>query len=182
MDIKLQVVNIDTIDCTSDPHYISLNDIETIFDILLDICKSDLIRAIFYVKIIIIDKDRHVEKWDCDYYMNGEFGGGDQVQDRGQGQSRRGRQAKGLYAKKHKIEGLYFVEENTGQVKLPPGLTGLKAGISKLRNLIKEQDFLNNKIKLTIYWNITSHNYSKFITKLNQILAPWGVKVSSQSP
>jgi len=198
MKIELKLVNLDTIDCTADPHYIYSDDIKLLLKIVYKLCQSSIVQKIEYVEVIFEYKGGKEKRWYSDNYAEVPLRKGDKP-------------ASGPFAKKYKVEGLYFWSDNEGaDRKLPIGLDGVKFAIKGILRSIDhidelfnkgleyfilhidviyeafgtggcsdyiELDILNKTLNIsTMDWYIGTPEYYEFIDQLNEFLDEFGMK------
>ena len=144
--MKVLYVDEKCVDCTSDPHpvnYNSLNDM--LNDVLKVVENDDLVCGINRVVLEGI----LTGTYESDYYGTTPYDENDKP-------------AIGPYAKKHKVEGLYFWRDSTipKSRHLPPGLTGVKEAIRMIK---KNQDRFE-ELAIGVTWTaFMDHNCSDFI-------------------
>jgi len=142
----------DTADCTADPHYVNYDDLDRMLDDVLTVLESKLVKSITGVSVYGKEGEALYES---DNYT--VFGGsyGDEPPTR--------KLAEGEYAKRHKVEGLYFARDAEEGVSLPVGLTGYK----HLMNLIPTKLPWERikSVSIGVVWTFANdHSCSDYIT------------------
>jgi len=133
------------VDCTSDPHYVHYTSEKEMMNDVIKVCESHLVRAICSVRCY--DEDDHL-LLESDVFMPNKLAGG--------------RLMTGPYAKKHKIEGLYFYADAETKPSLPPGLTGVKHVAQRLEELLEKG---MKELIIGVVWTyFDDHNCSDYIT------------------
>ena len=131
------------VDCTSDPHYLSYRSEKEMMRDILKVCESHLVKAIVYIACYT-SNDTLLAESDtfCDSYSEGKL-------------------MTGPVAQKHKIAGLYFYQDAATELKLPPGLTGVKCVHENLEKLL---DLGMATLSIGVVWTyFGSHNCSDYI-------------------
>ena len=113
---------------------------------VIKVLESDLVYGIEYISVYGEDNKLIAES---DSYTLSDY-------------SERGKQAKGKYAKKHKIDGFYFYSDACEKsIKLPPGLTGAKHIRDNLDKFIKSGML---RMHIAVVWTeFMDHNCSDYI-------------------
>ncbi len=125
---------LEAIDCTSDAHYAEFakETRDQIADVILKVCESNLVQNIESVTL-------EVGSWEHgnspEGFKTDDFSISD-LYDKNKRQM-------GKFAKKHKIEGLYFGCDADVDAKhhLPPGLTGVRYAVTRIKTLPENQRF-----------------------------------------
>ncbi|RLI90457.1 MAG: hypothetical protein DRO95_06180 [Candidatus Altiarchaeales archaeon] len=141
------------VDCTADPHRLSYSTRKRMLDDVEKVLESDLVAAI--TSITVYD---HTDKVIAatDHFMDVDI-------------HKKNKLMKGAYARKHKIEGLYFVsdaeEDHPNAMKLPPGLTGFKLLKKRLIEPIPNHPLENAaEVNIGVMWSaFMQHNCSDYI-------------------
>lgn len=143
----------DTADCTADPHYVNYDDLDCMLDDALTVLESDLVKSITLVRVrggegsgILYESDNYT-------VWSGARGEDPPVR----------KLAEGEYAKRHKVEGLYFAGDAEEGISLPVGLTGYK----HLMNLIPTKLPWERikSIKIGVVWIFANdHSCADYIT------------------
>jgi len=141
--LKVYYLSEKCVDCTSDPHEVYYRDVDEMLDDILKVCESPLVWRINAVELLGDDG-----RYGSDYYSTVEW--------------EDSKAALTLEAKKHKIYGLFFAEDFSGDPRhhLPPGLTGVKEAIK----LVKKDPTKFHSLTIAVSWDFSrSHNCSDFI-------------------
>jgi len=169
--VKILYFDSETVDCTADPHKLSYDSLRKACEDVLKVCESDLVYGI--EKVWLYVKGDEGQTLESDWYDI----------DMGKRDKSTWKRATGRYAKKHKVEGLYFYEDAHVCVKvgvdpvtgediyerrpmpkerhLPPGLTGVKEAV---RRLLKNPERYS-KLRIAVVWSaFMTHNCSDYIT------------------
>jgi len=145
----------ETVDCTADPHIVDYQNRQKMLDDVLKVLESSLVYGVLSIRVNNIEDD---VIYVSDSYSDWEEQGR--------------KKAQGEYARKHKVEGLYFdkdaeelIEKYYPNAKsLPIGLTGYKY----FYDLVKKRkvDIGNvSKIVIGVMWKFSmQHNCSDYIT------------------
>ncbi|MHA1230012.1 MAG: hypothetical protein ACTSRP_06825 [Candidatus Helarchaeota archaeon] len=194
MVFNLKLIHLELVDCTSDPHFIYLNDIDQLSKIIIDLCKSDIIKYIYQLKLIIKEGFKTVKYFDSGIYssIKGKEG-----------------QVSSDYVKENKLAGPFYHKDSlfnyikieTKIEKIMPGINGIKYCLEWVKNNFKKYiksnrniskfelrisviydklkkhmehdliivDFLNCNINIVNDWNHQdSPNYNKFISQIKE--------------
>jgi len=172
--MKILYFNRETVDCTADPHEVKYSSLKKACEDILKVCESDLVYGIEKVYLYVRGDEEGRQTLESDWY-DIDMGRVDNYL--------KWKKATGRYARKHKIEGLYFFEDahilvkvgvdpNTGEEiyerrpmpkerHLPPGLTGVKEAI---RRILKNPERYS-KLRIAVVWSaFMTHNCSDYIT------------------
>jgi len=147
------------VDCTSDPHYVHYTSEKEMMNDAIKVCESHLVKAICSVRCY--DEDNLL--LESDVFMPNKlasvsFRNADQVRE---SELAGGRLMTGPYAKKHKIEGLYFYADAETKPSLPPGLTGVKYVAQHLEELLEKG---MKELIIGVVWTyFDDHNCSDYI-------------------
>lgn len=136
--MKLLFVPQISVDCTADPHTISISNYDDAFNLILKVLKSDLVQAVESVELTYsTPKGDECFSSDCYSTWPGVDG--------------KRKQALSDYAKKYKTYGLYFIDDFEGPKDhhLPPGLSGVEAAIAVIKERLKR-----NKKPKTLHINV----------------------------
>ena len=149
------------VDCTSDPHYVHYTSEKEMMNDVIKVCESHLVKAICRVRCYD-ESDRLFLESDAfmpNKLASVSFRNANQVRE---SELAGGRLMTGPYAKKHKIEGLYFYADAETKPSLPPGLTGVKYVAQHLEGLLKKG---MKKLIIGVVWTyFNDHNCSDYIT------------------
>ena len=169
--VKVLYYDPETVDCTADPHKVNYESLRKACEDILKVCESDLVYGV--EKVWLHSRGNGEQTLESDWYDI----------DMGKGDQSIWKKATGRYAKKHKVEGLYFYEDahicvktgvdpNTGKElyekrpmpkdrHLPPGLTGVKEAV---RRLLKSPEKYS-QLQIAVVWKaFMAHNCSDYIT------------------
>ncbi len=121
-------MNVDIIDCTSDPHTVHLDDINEITDLIMELCKSEIIKYIYSVKLTF-EKNFKIKK--C--YYSGIYNS--KISDR--------KKLSQEYVKENKLAGPYYHEnkymKDIKYKKIPPGLSGIEYCLKIIRPIFTKR-------------------------------------------
>jgi hypothetical protein len=169
--VKILYFDSETVDCTADPHEVKYSSLRKACEDILKVCESDLVYGV--EKVYLYVKGDEKQTLESDWYDI----------DMGKGDKSTWKKATGRYARKHKVEGLYFYEDAHIYVKvgvnpatgeeicerrpmpkerhLPPGLTGVKEAV---RRLLQNPEKYS-KLRIAVVWSaFMTHNCSDYIT------------------
>ena len=163
--VKVLYFDSETVDCTADPHKVEYSSLRKACEDILKVCESDLVYGIEKVWLYVKGDEEQV--LESDWYDI----------DMGKGDQSTWKKATGRYARKHKIEGLYFYEDAHIYVKtgvdpntskelyerrpmpkdrhLPPGLTGVKEAIKRLLQNPERYSRLRIAVVWSVYTTLT---------------------------
>lgn len=151
--MKILYFRPDTVDCTADPHYVNYGDIEQMLTDVQKVLESSLVQSITSVNVYDAEGSTLLES---DSYSTWS------------GSNEERKKAEGEYAKKHKVEGLYFISDAKDERKIPVGLSGYRHLVemvigNKLPKKVSMEDI--GSITIGIAWAFTGdHNCSDYIT------------------
>jgi len=148
--LKVIFYDEETVDCTADPHYVNFETLGKMFETILRVCSNTVVWAITNVRL-----ELNGERYESDTYFPPIT------------PEDSGKVAKGPYAEKHKIEGLYFFADAKVDSKhhLPPGLSGIKEAIRLLLRELESERIPKGELKIGVAWNfVKDHNCSDYIT------------------
>lgn len=126
------------IDCTSDPHIVPISSVYEALNIIKKVCEDEIIYAIQSVELKI-----EGDIYESDLYSLSDI-------------FKKNKKAEGIYAKKHKIEGLYFCvdAEVPSKYHLSPGLTGVKNAIDIILKTMKTKGEIPNfLLDIGVVWS-----------------------------
>lgn len=136
----------DTVDCTSDPHYVNYTDVDEMLKDVLMVLESDLVKAITSLHVYDENQNAILEG---DTYTAYDFREGVE-------------KAEGEYAKRHKIEGLYFSSDADDKIKIPMGLTGYKHILAMIPDKLPVEKI--RSIVIGVVWAFANdHSCSDYI-------------------
>ena len=148
--MKVLFYDEETVDCTADPHYVDFDGLREMYETILRVCSDPIVWAITRVRLKL-----NGEEYESDTYFTPVF------------PEESERAVKGPYAKKHKIEGLYFSEDAEVNSKhhLPPGLSGVKEAVKLILKELDEGRIPRGELSIGVAWNfVKDHNCSDYIT------------------
>ncbi|KKL08411.1 hypothetical protein LCGC14_2576110 [marine sediment metagenome] len=139
----------DTVDCTSDPHYVNYTDVDEMLKDVLKVLESGLVKSIASVRVYDENQETILE---ADDYSTFE------------GSKEKGRKlAEGKYAEQHKVAGLYFYSDAKDTIKIPPGITGYKAILAMIPDRLPVEKI--RSIVIGVVWTFANdHSCSDYIT------------------
>jgi len=148
--LKVLFYDEETVDCTSDPHYVNFETLRNMYEAVLKVCSDPVVWAITSVKL-----ELNGERYESDTYFPPIT------------REDLGKAVKGPYAKKHKIEGLYFLSDpkvDSGH-HLPPGLSGVKEAVQLILRKLKNHNKPEGELRIGVAWDfVKDHNCSDYIT------------------
>ncbi len=138
----------DTVDCTSDPHYVNYTDVDEMLNDVLKVLESDLVQSIPSLRVYDENQNAILEG---DSYTISNFGDDSK------------KTAEGDYAKRHKVEGLYFRSDAKDEIKIPMGLTGYKHILAMIPSKLPVERI--RSIVIGVVWAFANdHSCSDYIT------------------
>jgi len=181
--MRLCYIDLNVVDCTADPHVLEYDAVEKMLEDVLRVCESDVVRAICVVRLSmgkfydVLNEHGCVisvteDEYESDYYSIPVT------------EDDYKKVAKGVYARKHKVEGLVFKYDppfdkltkvayktpsgNTIEVvrgPLPIGLTGVKKAIEMIKERLKRNPaFREFSLDIGVVWDeFGDHNCSDYI-------------------
>ncbi|MFQ6095201.1 MAG: hypothetical protein ACE5NN_03550 [Candidatus Bathyarchaeia archaeon] len=147
--MKILFYKEETVDCTADPHYVDFETLRGMYRIILKVCSDPIVWAITSVRL-----ELNGEKYVSDSYFPPIT------------EEDLGKAVKGPYAKKHKIEGLYFFADAEVDSKrhLPPGLSGVKEAVRLILKELESRRTPKGELRIGVAWSFTKdHNCSDYI-------------------
>lgn len=147
--MKVYYVNLEVVDCTSDPHPVTYTGIQSMLEDVLKVCMSDVVQAIASVSLDLGGEEYSSDFYTVPYKPEHE----DKI-------------VTGPYARKHKIEGLAFEwDVSDKHRKLPIGLTGVKKAIRLIEEKLNEDpSFRDFSMAIGVVWDeFNDHNCSDYI-------------------
>lgn len=148
--MKVLFYDEETVDCTSDPHYVNFETRRGMYEAVLKVCSDPVVWAITSVKL-----ELNGERYESDRYFPPIT------------QEDFGKAVKGPYAKKHKIDGLYFLGDpkvDSGH-HLPPGLSGVKEAVQLILRELENRHVPEGELRIGVAWDfVKDHNCSDYIS------------------
>ncbi len=146
--MKVHYFRPDTVDCTSDPHIVNYTDIDAMLNDVLKVLESDLVQSIPSLRVY---DEKQETIFEGDSYTTFNFGDEEK------------KKAEGDYAKRHKVEGLYFRSDADDKLKIPMGLTGYKHILAMIPDKLPVEKI--RSIVIGVVWAFANdHSCSDYIT------------------
>jgi len=139
----------ETVDCTADPHYVNFESLQRMYETILRVCSDSVVWAITSVKL-----ELNGERYESDIYFTPIL------------PEDYKKVVKGPYAKKHKIEGLYFYADANVDSKhhLPPGLSGVREAVKLIMKELEKGKAPKGDLRIGVAWDfVKDHNCSDYI-------------------
>jgi len=166
--VRILFHNVETVDCTSDPHPVNFNGLNEMLDTILKVCEDGIVWA---VRSVVLEGVEKIEvEYDGDIEMENITYESDRYNETDY--DKKYKLAKGEMAKKHKVAGLYMTDDahtykNGKRIPmpanrhLPPGLSGLKEAIK----LIKKNPMKFSRLNVGVSWDfVRDSSCSDYIT------------------